>query len=189
MSEEGNKVSQDDVDALLKQGSEPQQEEGAEPEQPAEPTESSENAESPEPSQPADAADKSITDDELDKVLAQATSQPAPQGEPEPPPEEAKPFDFQNVKPADAKEQERNIQMLMDVDMSLRVELGRRKLNIEEILRLGQGSVVELDKLAGDPLDILVNDRLVAHGEVLVLNDNFCIRVTSIVPPEESRKA
>jgi len=180
MSEEGNKVSQDDVDALLKQGSEPQPEEGAEPEQPAEP------AESP---QPADAGDKSITDDELDKVLEQATSQPPPEGEPEPSPGEAKPFDFQSVKPADAKEQERNIQMLMDVDMSLRVELGRRKLNIEEILRLGQGSVVELDKLAGDPLDILVNDRLVAHGEVLVLNDNFCIRVTSIVPPEESQKA
>ncbi|MFH1549785.1 MAG: flagellar motor switch protein FliN [Planctomycetota bacterium] len=174
MSEEGNKVSQDDVDALLKQGSEPQQEGGAEPEQPAEPT---------------DAGDKSITDDELDKVLAQATSQSASQGELEPPPEEARPFNFQNVKPADAKEQERNIQMLMDVDMSLRVELGRRKMNIEEILRLGQGAVVELDKLAGDPLDILVNDRLVAHGEVLVLNDNFCIRVTSIVPPEESRKA
>ena len=184
---EESEISQDDAQV--------QPEEGAAPEQPAGPTEapdaaeSSEAAESPEASQSADAADKSITDDELDEVLTQAASQPPLEGGPEPPPEEARPFDFQNVKPADAKEQERNIQMLMDVDMSLRVELGRRKLNIEEILRLGQGSVVELDKLAGDPLDILVNDRLVAHGEVLVLNDNFCIRVTSIVPPEESQKA
>jgi len=178
---EESEISQDNAQV--------QPEEGAEPEQSAEPTESPETAESPEPAQPADAGDKSITDDELDEVLTQAASQPPPEGGPEPPPEEARPFDFQNVKPADAKEQERNIQMLMDVDMNLRVELGRRKLNIEEILRLGQGSVVELDKLAGDPLDILVNDRLVAHGEVLVLNDNFCIRVTSIVPPEESQKA
>jgi flagellar motor switch protein FliN/FliY len=56
---------------------------------------------------------------------------------------------------------------------------------IEDILKLGKDAVVELDKLAGDPLDILVNDKLVAQGEVLVLNENFCIRITRIVSPDE----
>jgi len=76
---------------------------------------------------------------------------------------------------------EMQIDALHDVDLDVKVVLGRNSMFVEEILKLREGSVVELDKLAGDPLDILVNDRPVARGEVLVLNNNFCIRVTEII--------
>lgn len=73
---------------------------------------------------------------------------------------------------------------IKDVELDLRIELGRTELLIEEVLRLVEGSVVPLDKLAGDPVDILVNGRLIARGEVLVLNDNFCVRVAEILAPD-----
>jgi len=62
-----------------------------------------------------------------------------------------------------------------------KIELGRSRMLVEDVLKLSEGAVVELDKLAGDPVDVFVNDRLVARGEVLVLNDNFCVRVNEIV--------
>jgi len=74
--------------------------------------------------------------------------------------------------------------MLQDVELDLRIELGRTELMIEEVVALSTGSVVPLDKLAGDPVDILVNGRLIARGEVLVLNDNFCVRVSEILTPQ-----
>lgn len=73
------------------------------------------------------------------------------------------------------------IELLGDVDLQVMIELGRTEMLVEDVLRLGGGSVVELDKLAGDPVDVYVNNRLVARGEVLVLNDNFCIRISEIV--------
>jgi len=73
------------------------------------------------------------------------------------------------------------IDLLHDVDLHVKIELGRTHMLVEDVLRLTEGSVVELDKLAGDPVDVYVNDRLVARGEVLVLNDNFCVRVNEIV--------
>jgi flagellar motor switch protein FliN/FliY len=77
------------------------------------------------------------------------------------------------------------IEMLADVDLDVRIELGRTHMLVEDVLRLAEGSVVELDKLAGDPVDVYVNQRLVARGEVLVLNDNFCVRVNEIVGDSE----
>ncbi len=74
-----------------------------------------------------------------------------------------------------------SVDMLRDVDLNVRIELGRSRMLIEDVLKLGEGSVVELDKLAGDPVDVFVNERLVARGEVLVLNDNFCVRINEIV--------
>jgi flagellar motor switch protein FliN/FliY len=76
------------------------------------------------------------------------------------------------------------IAALQDVELDLRIELGRTELLIEEVLQLREGTVVPLDKLAGDPVDILVNGRLIARGEVLVLNDNFCVRVAEILTPD-----
>ena len=73
------------------------------------------------------------------------------------------------------------IDLLADVNLNVKIELGRTRMLVEDVLRLGEGSVVELDKLAGDPVDIYVNDRPVARGEVLVLNDNFCVRINEIV--------
>ncbi len=182
---ENGEVSQEDIDALLNQsaqGSAPAQGESAQ-EKDAEPTEGDASEASADESRPQEG----ISEDDLNNLLSQAKGEPS-DAEIPPPPPEAKPFDFSEVKPLDSKERDRNIHMLMDVNLNLRVELGRRKMNIEDILRLGQGSVVELDKLAGDSLNILVNDRLVARGEVLVLNDNFCVRVTSIVSPEDNEK-
>lgn len=77
------------------------------------------------------------------------------------------------------------IDLLRDVDLNVKIELGRTKMLVEDVLRLAEGSVVELDKLAGDPVDVYVNDQLVARGEVLVLNDNFCVRINEIVTTQE----
>ncbi len=77
------------------------------------------------------------------------------------------------------------LNLLQDVELDLRIELGRAELQIEEVISLKSGSVVPLDKLAGDPVDILVNGRLIARGEVLVLNDNFCVRVAEILIPQK----
>jgi flagellar motor switch protein FliN/FliY len=74
-----------------------------------------------------------------------------------------------------------SIELLRDVELNVKIELGRARMLVEDVLRLAEGSVVELDKLAGDPVDVFVNDRLVARGEVLVLNDNFCVRVNEIL--------
>ena len=73
------------------------------------------------------------------------------------------------------------IDLLRDVQLNVKIELGRTRMLVDDVLKLGEGSVVELDKLAGDPVDVFVNERLVARGEVLVLNDNFCVRINDIV--------
>ncbi len=74
---------------------------------------------------------------------------------------------------------------LLDVPLNVDVELGRTRMTIQDLLALGPGSIIELDKVAGAPLDILVNDRLLARGEAVVLNDKFGIRITDIVSPQE----
>lgn len=92
------------------------------------------------------------------------------------------PLDLPDFSPRTvAARNDQAIDLLNDVELNVKIELGRANMLIEDVLRLGQGSVVELDKLAGDPVDVLVNDRLVARGEVLVLNDNFCVRISEIV--------
>lgn len=73
------------------------------------------------------------------------------------------------------------IDMLGDVDLDVTIELGRTEMLVEDVLRLASGSIIELNKLAGDPVDVYVNGRLIARGEVLVLNDNFCIRISEIL--------
>ncbi len=74
-----------------------------------------------------------------------------------------------------------SMDLVRDVDLDLKIELGRTQMHLDEILKLRRGSVVTLDKLAGDPVDIYVNGRLIARGEVLVLNDNFCVRVAELL--------
>ncbi len=85
--------------------------------------------------------------------------------------------------PKAAAEKPEGIDLLADVNLQVKIELGRTRMLVEDVLRLGEGSVVELDKLAGDPVDVYVNDRRVARGEVLVLNDNFCVRINEILAP------
>ena len=79
----------------------------------------------------------------------------------------------------------RRLDLLLDVPLDLSVELGRTRMTIQDLLGLGPGSVIELDKIAGEALDILVNDRLVARGEAVVVNDKFGVRITDIVSQSE----
>lgn len=80
-------------------------------------------------------------------------------------------------------EQAANINLLLDVPMQLTVELGRTRMLIKDILGLGEGSILELDKLAGEPVDVLVNNKLIAKGEVVVIDENFGVRITDIISP------
>jgi len=203
--EKSGEVNQSEADALLQKegvGSSEQQteqpeaaERTAEPGQPegAEQVAGPEEAggsEEPGAAEPPEkgASEGPLGESEIDELLAQA-AQKAPS---EPLPEQAAPqaeqFSFENVQAETAAADNPDMDMLKDVGLNVRVELGRRQMFIEDILRLTRGSVVELDKLAGDPLDILVNDKLVAQGEVLVLNDNFCIRITRILAADDSRE-
>ncbi len=97
------------------------------------------------------------------------------------------PFNFQefNRGGVGAAKPSLELQALQEVELDLRIELGRTELLVEEVLELKSGSVVPLDKLAGDPVDVLVNGRLIARGEVLVLNDNFCVRIAEILTPDD----
>ena len=79
----------------------------------------------------------------------------------------------------------RDLEFLLDIPLLVSVELGRTKMMINDLLQLGQGSVVELEKLAGEPMEIFVNNRLIARGEVVVVNEKFGVRLTDIVSPTE----
>lgn len=81
-----------------------------------------------------------------------------------------------------------NLEVILDVPVTISMEIGRTHLSIRNLLQLNQGSVVELDRLAGEPLDVLVNGTLIAHGEVVVVNDKFGIRLTDVVSPAERVK-
>lgn len=81
-----------------------------------------------------------------------------------------------------------NLDFILDIPLEISVELGRARILISELLQLGQGSVVELSKLAGEPLEILVNQKLVARGEVVVVNEKFGVRLTDIISPAERVK-
>ena len=94
-------------------------------------------------------------------------------------------FDVSEV----AQQANQPLSLLYDVEMHVKIELGRTQMYVEDVLKLGEGSVVELDRLAGDPVDVFVNGRLVARGEVLVLNDNFCVRVSEIISDPKARLA
>ena len=82
---------------------------------------------------------------------------------------------------------ESNIDLFLDVSLRVTVELGRTRMKLAQILELQHGSVVELDRLAGDPVDIFVNDRMVAHGEVVVVDDKFGVRITEMLSPNHEK--
>jgi len=81
-----------------------------------------------------------------------------------------------------------NLDVILDVPVTISMEIGRTQINIRNLLQLNQGSVVELDRLAGEPMDVLVNGTLVAHGEVVVVNDKFGIRLTDVISASERIK-
>jgi len=97
--------------------------------------------------------------------------------------------EFENFGKPDSVSSGQNIDMLLDVTLPISIELGRTSMPIQDILNLGPGSVVELNRLAGEPVDLLVNDKLIAKGEVVVVDENFGVRVTSMVSHEERLKS
>ena len=85
--------------------------------------------------------------------------------------------------PRQSSQDSLNLALLGDVELNVRIELGRTRMRLDEVLQLGEGAVIALDRLAGDPVDVFVNDRLIARGEVVVLNDRFAVRLTQVVSP------
>jgi flagellar motor switch protein FliN len=100
-----------------------------------------------------------------------------------------KPVEFGKFERTEPTSQPKNIDILMDVKLPIAIELGRTEMTIRDILGLSSGSVVELNKLAGEPVDLLVNNKTVARGEVVVVDENFGLRVTSLISPEDRIKS
>jgi flagellar motor switch protein FliN len=173
-------LSQDDIDAAMAAA--------GISEEPAAPRSVAE-APSPAPAPPAPPVAETRLDsagrpfDEVAAAMAAAIAEEAAAPKPAP---KVTPFEIPQLRPTAADAiQIQGIDLLRDVELDVKIELGRSRMLIDDVLRLGEGSVVELDKLAGDPVDVFVNDRLVARGEVLVLNDNFCVRINDIVKEED----
>ena len=106
---------------------------------------------------------------------------------------EAAAFQEFNSQPEDRRSssvagEEVNLDVILDVPVTISMEIGRTQINIRNLLQLNQGSVVELECFAGEPLDVLVNGTLIAHGEVVVINDKFGIRLTDVISPSERVK-
>lgn len=183
-------ISQSDIDALMQAAG--SSDAGDEPETPATtpdsvPSETESRVDTM--GRPFDeaAAMMQAAIDEERLAAAAAAPPPAPSSPPAPPPNTTQ-FVYPKFKALlpEGVDAER-VTMLNDVNLRVKIQLGKTQMLIEDVLKLSEGSVVELDKLAGDPVDVLVNDRLVARGEVLVLNDNFCVRVSEILSRDPHR--
>lgn len=167
--DEDKLLGQDDIEKLLSQAgrgstSRPQQDQ-------------------PSPQAETSAGESDIAQEDLDHLLSQAEAALASINEDQPGevPPGVVAFQLHEFKGAPPSTEAATLDLLKEVELDVKIELGRTHMYLEDVLKLRNGSVVPLDKLAGDPVDIYVNGRLVARGEVLVLNDNFCIRVAELV--------
>ncbi|MFO8032375.1 MAG: flagellar motor switch protein FliN [Desulfohalobiaceae bacterium] len=126
---------------------------------------------------------KAFAEEEEERLQEEKKSQPSPG--------QVQDYQFQELdnepKPSSQKAK-RDMEFILDIPLHVSAELGRSKLMINDLLQLGQGSVIELDKLAGEPLEILVNGKLVARGEAVVINEKFGVRLTDIISPMERVK-
>lgn len=121
-----------------------------------------------------------MTDDKLDgladQLLAEASGMAAGNGGSIPASKNASGL---------SNEKDRNLNLILDIPLKVTVELGRTKMPVSELLNLTQGSVIELSKLAGEPMEVYVNDKLIARGEAVVVNEKFGVRLTDIISPAE----
>ena len=113
--------------------------------------------------------------DEAEKAVAETNNQG----------EDYQAAEFQNINDESSTPIDVNLDVILDVPVALSMEIGRTQVSIRNLLQLNQGSVVELDRLAGEPMDVLVNGTLIAHGEVVVVNAIFGIRLTDVISPAE----
>lgn len=137
----------------------------------------------------AGANEQFTADDWAAAMAEQAQAEAAAQQAAAPQPQPANIFNNLSPDPAGlSPEAAKNLELVMDIPIQLTVELGRTKMPIRNLLQLAQGSVVELNEMAGEPLDVFVNGCLVAQGEVVVVNEKFGIRLTDIITPSERLK-
>ena len=126
---------------------------------------------------------------DIDFLFRQAEQALASVQGPLPTPPGISPYKLVDFGGAPASTENATLDLLRDVELDLKIELGRTNMYLEDVLKLSKGAVVPLDRLAGDPVDIFVNGRLIARGEVLILNDNFCVRVAELVAGESPAAA
>lgn len=117
-----------------------------------------------------------MSDDSLDNLADKLAEEAAAM---------AKPAAAEAAADPAAAGKDRNLSLILDIPLRVTVELGRTKMPVSELLNLTQGSVVELSKLAGEPMEVLVNDKLIAKGEAVVVNEKFGVRLTDIISPTE----
>lgn len=170
-------LGQGDVEALFQQAVAPSSSKPAPATAPA--------ARGPAHAPPAFARDDGVAPADVELLLQQAERAIASLDEAssQPPPGVA-PFSLEDFVGAPPNTERATLDLIRDVELDLKIEFGRTHMYLEDVLKLRKGSVVPLDKLAGDPVDIFVNGRLIAKGEVLVLNDNFCVRVAELIAGE-----
>ncbi len=123
-----------------------------------------------------------MSDDQLDNLAEQLVQEAEAMTLAGDKPAAAKPAE---LKKGETKGNDRNLQLILDIPLKLSVELGRTKMPVSELLNLTQGSVIELNKLAGEPMEVMVNDKLIARGEAVVVNEKFGVRLTDVISPAE----
>lgn len=129
----------------------------------------------------SDSTSDTVSQNDIELLLSQAEQAIASIETPVELPPGVQPFQLDDFGGSPASTEAATLELVRDVQLDLKIELGRTHMHLEDVLRLRQGAVVPLDKLAGDPVDLYVNGRMIARGEVLVLNDNFCVRVTELI--------
>lgn len=169
-SEDISALGQDEIEALLNAGSNPAAAKARPAAAPA--------AARPVTSSPVPQSDIELLLSQAEAALASVTN----------PKDEMPPgvvqFELHDFAGSPASTESATLDLVRDVQLDMKIELGRTHMYLEDVLRLRKGAVVPLDKLAGDPVDIFVNGRLIARGEILVLNDNFCVRVAELLVGE-----
>ena len=176
MADESHNVEQDEIEQLLRQA----QESGGAAVGAAAPAGRSPLAVAP-------SSEAGVCQDDIELLLRKAEQALASIDEPaQSPTDGVETFNFQDFAGAPPSTDAATLELMRDVQLDLTIELGRTHMHLEDVLKLKQGAVVPLDKLAGDPADIYVNGRLIARGEVLVLNDSFCVRVAELIVGESA---
>lgn len=175
MADEAHQAEQAEIDQLLRQA----QGAGGSPASPAAPSVKAKPA--------TTGGESGVSQDDIELLLRKAEQALASIDEPaDSLPAGVQSFKFQDFAGAPPSADVATLELMRDVQLDLTIELGRTHMHLEDVLKLKQGAVVPLDKLAGDPADIYVNGRLIARGEVLVLNDNFCVRVAELIAGESA---
>lgn len=117
--------------------------------------------------------------------MSEQNEMPAENGDIDPADKEQGAYAFSDLKTQEGEQRPANLDFILDIPLEITVELGRTRMIVQDLLKLGQGSVIELTKPAGDTLEILANNRLIAKGDVVVMNDKYGVRLTEVISPVE----